>query len=81
MRSSTCIILLALAATPSLIAQPEFTSESLPEWREYLLPDEPASCWRGIPWQPSFARAVVEAQKKDQPVLLWAMNGHPLGCT
>jgi hypothetical protein len=24
---------------------------------------------------------VKEAQEKDRPILLWAMNGHPLGCT
>jgi hypothetical protein len=24
---------------------------------------------------------VIAAQKQDMPILLWAMNGHPLACT
>ena len=29
----------------------------------------------------SAQEAWLEAQKKERPILLWAMNGHPLGCT
>ena len=25
--------------------------------------------------------ALIAAQKEDKPILLWAMNGHPLACT
>ena len=43
------------------------------------LPEELA--WQEIPWRPTFWGAVLEAQAQDKPILLWAMNGHPLGCT
>ena len=29
----------------------------------------------------TLAEAVVQAHAQDMPILLWAMNGHPLACT
>lgn len=34
-----------------------------------------------VPWRPTFRDAALEADDRDRPILLWAMNGHPLGCT
>jgi len=34
--------------------------------------------WRSIPWQSQLRTALVEASRVRKPVLLWAMNGHPL---
>tara|TARA_R110000868_G_scaffold181946_1_gene422926 strand:- start:8 stop:310 length:303 start_codon:yes stop_codon:yes gene_type:complete len=34
-----------------------------------------------IGWRNQFWPAVLEARKLGRPVLLWTMNGHPLGCT
>ena len=42
----------------------------------------PGECaWSEVGWRPSFAAAVVEARAAAKPILLWAMNGHPLACT
>ena len=35
----------------------------------------------GIAWLPSLWDAVEASHEKRRPILLWAMNGHPLGCT
>ena len=37
--------------------------------------------WRTIPWKISLldAQRIAVAQKK--PIFIWAMDGHPLGCT
>ena len=37
--------------------------------------------WRTIPWKISLldAQRLAVAQKK--PIFIWAMDGHPLGCT
>jgi hypothetical protein len=59
----------------------ELTGESYDRWKQYLLPKPDELKWREIPWHTSFWSAVVEAQQKDKPILLWAMNGHPLACT
>ncbi len=55
--------------------------ETFAQWRAYLSPGEQAESWRDIPWRASFWAGVMDAQKQRKPVLLWAMNGHPLGCT
>lgn len=37
--------------------------------------------WQKIPWRIDFLAARTEAFKERKPIFLWAMNGHPLGCT
>ncbi len=49
--------------------------------REQVLPKQSELRWTQIPWRPSFHEGVAEAQVQGKPVLLWVMNGHPLGCT
>lgn len=45
-----------------------------------LQPDGSA-LWRSVPWKTSVlsAQQIAAAQKK--PIFIWAMDGHPLGCT
>ena len=49
--------------------------------REQVLPNKSELAWTQIPWRPSFHEGVADAQVQGKPVLLWVMNGHPLGCT
>ena len=37
--------------------------------------------WESIPWRWSLADGVAEAARAGKPVLLWVMNGCPLGAT
>ena len=37
--------------------------------------------WRTIPWKLSILEARATAFKQDKPIFIWAMDGHPLGCT
>jgi hypothetical protein len=37
--------------------------------------------WTAIPWRAALWDAVVDAHGLRKPILLWAMNGHPLACT
>jgi hypothetical protein len=41
-------------------------------------PDEP---WRSIPWHISLLEAQRTAAAEKKPIFIWAMDGHPLGCT
>lgn len=41
-------------------------------------PDEP---WRTIPWKIALLDAQTTAAKENKPIFIWAMDGHPLGCT
>jgi len=48
---------------------------------EGVLPLEAEEQWRTIPWHDTLGAAMLQADEQQRPVLLWAMNGHPLGCT
>ena len=37
--------------------------------------------WQKIAWETSLWGGVVEAHAQEKPILLWTMNGHPLGLT
>jgi hypothetical protein len=76
--SLTTIALLAIVRTA---AAQELTPATYVRWRDYLRPGEKDLAYKSIPWRAGYWDAVVEAQAKDKPILLWAMNGHPLGCT
>lgn len=66
-----------------LLAQdvPRLAGRTLEEWRARIEPAADELSWTDIPWHPTFLEAVEEARAAHKPVLLWAMNGHPLGCT
>lgn len=51
------------------------------KWRSFITPNEAEMKWMQIPWLATFGEGIAEAAKSDKPVLLWTMNGHPLGCT
>ena len=37
--------------------------------------------WRSIPWKISLLDAQRVAVAEKKPIFIWAMDGHPLGCT
>jgi hypothetical protein len=49
--------------------------------RDQILPNRSEQSYRHIQWRTSVLRGILDAQAKDQPVMLVLMNGHPLGCT
>jgi hypothetical protein len=61
------------------VAQP-LTDQSVATWAAHIQPDEPESCWREVAWRESFRAGVRDSQIEGKPILLWAMNGHPMGC-
>jgi hypothetical protein len=70
------------AAPPGGGAEPAaLTRENFPLVRDKVLPTAAERGWKDIAWRHDFEAAVAEAHAADVPVLLWAMNGDPLGCT
>jgi hypothetical protein len=57
------------------------SAETLPAWREYILPDGDDLAYASIPWHVTFGEGMDAARAAGKPLLMWAMNGHPLGCT
>ena len=50
------------------------------ELQRELQPDQNET-WRTIPWRTSVLEAQAAAAKTSKPIFIWAMDGHPLGCT
>jgi hypothetical protein len=50
-------------------------------WKAYLAPKESELAFTAIAWKATFWEAAIEADRTSKPILLWAMNGHPLACT
>lgn len=46
-----------------------------------LIKPKPAEeTWAQVPWLASLWQARQQAAKEGKPILLWEMDGHPLGC-
>lgn len=60
---------------------PVLDDQSFERWRDYIRPRLKEESYLEIPWRESFYIAINEAKETDRPILLWTMNGHPLGCT
>ena len=50
-------------------------------WRTHIEPGADELVWEQIPWHSTFADGLAAASEQQKPLLFWAMNGHPLGCT
>ena len=78
---------LAIAPSAATPAQPSPTTEVAPLARpeferlhRELVPASPRT-WEKVGWRVDLLSAREEARKSKRPIFLWAMNGHPLGCT
>jgi hypothetical protein len=77
----TSVFLVAALNVPALAEPPEdatLNDATYETWRDHVLPRSWELNFQKIEWRTSFWEAVVEAQEKDMPILLWTMNGHPL---
>jgi hypothetical protein len=72
---------LLIAAIAALAQVPVLNDQSFERWRDYVRPQVKEERYLEIPWRESFYIAINEARETDRPILLWTMNGHPLGCT
>ena len=60
---------------------PELTDATLDHWLAYIRPTPEEWAWRKIPWRPTLWQAAVDARRENKPILLFTMNGHPVGAT
>ena len=81
-----CRFFLCAVATGSLTLNSlvgwsgELTQEEFQTLHRQLqaAPDKP---WRTIPWKTAILDAQETAAQQGKPIFIWAMDGHPLGCT
>jgi len=46
-----------------------------------VLPKSGEEAYRTIPWHYDLGQAREEAQRTNKPLLIWMMDGHPMGST
>lgn len=59
----------------------QVADDEIAKWRGQIIPAEKSLAWRSLAWHASLWDALRAAEKLDRPILLYAMNGHPLACT
>ena len=74
------VVTLVGAGKRQPLATPKLSDECA-KVRGLVLPNPSEASIRTIPWRTSVLQGIVEAQKNDKPVMIYLMNGHPLGCT
>jgi len=72
---------IAVGLASQLALAQELREATFDRWADYIRPDEQESCFLDIQWRDGLATGVEESFEHRKPILLWAMNGHPLGCT
>lgn len=68
-----------LCASMGVLAD-DLTDAKFTELHQSLKP-KPNEIWRTIPWKISLINAQHAATMEGKPIFIWAMDGHPLGCT
>jgi hypothetical protein len=71
----------AALLAPQSPEPPAPTAKDYRQWQQTIEPDAIELGYEALPWRNRFWPAIEEARKLGRPVLLWTMNGHPLGCT
>ena len=64
----------------ALVSAGELTDAEFKRLHKLLRP-APDEAWRTIPWKISLLDAQQNAVSAKKPIFIWAMDGHPLGCT
>jgi hypothetical protein len=73
----TLVVVLAAASQPTA----QLNDKTFAQWRDRIRPKSEELSFETVDWLPTFWEGVIAAQREDKPILLWAMNGHPLACT
>jgi hypothetical protein len=60
---------------------PVLTEANLRKWIDFIRPSDDDKKWERLEWRTELGAALPEAKSLQRPILLWTMNGHPLGCT
>ena len=86
MRRSLLITAAVVSFAASVSAQADRLSQTpdaknWKDWLAFIRPSDSELSYEDIGWRNAFWPAVEEARKLGRPILLWTMNGHPLGCT
>ena len=75
------LIVTTAAAASGDPLPPPVKPDQLPGLLTAIKPKAGEDNWLSIPWLASLNEARKRAAAQGKPILLWEMDGHPLGCT
>ncbi len=80
--STTAVWLAAviLSCSDALAAEP-LSQDDYAVVTAICKPGDGEAAWASIPWEIDLWQARRRAAKEGKPIVLWEMDGHPLGCT
>lgn len=75
-------VLVGLFGQFALLARAEdrVTPKIFNHLQEIIQPGAEEEKWNQIPWMANLWEARQKAAEEGKPILLWEMDGHPLGC-
>jgi hypothetical protein len=78
----TALLLVGLLSgpTPARAADP-IPASQFDRLHQLIKPAPGEDRWASVPWRTSLWEARQEAARLGKPLVLWEMDGHPLGCT
>lgn len=74
------LVAMCVSAIGTMAFAEDLTAEKYRSLLKELQPSKDA-LWRTIPWKTSLLDAQRQAVAESKPIFIWAMDGHPLGCT
>ena len=80
MKAVFTFFLVALIPVAGLASGP-IGPDQFEKLRTLIKPQAEEDRWAGIPWLTDLWQARQLAARQGKPILLWEMDGHPLGCT
>jgi hypothetical protein len=79
-RAMVMKIFLGAALLACLGAGDEVRVENLDRLKTIIKPRVEETKWEEIPWQVDLWQARRKAAETGKPILLWEMDGNPMGC-
>jgi hypothetical protein len=82
MRFVKYVIVCSLVATAAITARAAepINPARFEQIHSLIKPKAAEEKWAQIPWLASLWQARQQAAQEGKPILLWEMDGHPLGC-
>ena len=74
------VVALACLTAPAADPPAPIPADQFQSLLALVKPAKDEDQWAQIPWQASLWEARKQAAAQGKPILLWEMDGHPLGC-
>ena len=73
--------LICLVGGLAVAAVEPISADQFAKLHTLIKPQAGEETWAQVPWLTSLWQARQRAAAEGKPILLWEMDGHPLGCT